>query len=178
MLRNICRQIRQSTTVHRELLCYYSTSRPPVVALALGSVLLGTVQTGTFKNCGQKEMKWQSSKITQHTLCICLLILRVGAGAVVWLLRSSSPWNGGVQVCFVSCPRGCRAESPAPAWGCAGWPPPPVGTRCSCCGCRASQATQGEPCTSRCTNELVIKSRNKLWAHFSSHPIPQYYSII
>lgn len=31
--------------------------RPPVIALALGSMLLGTVQTCTFKNCGQKEMK-------------------------------------------------------------------------------------------------------------------------
>lgn len=55
---------------------------------------------------------------------------------------------------------------------------PRVGTRGSCCARLSGQAMQSEPYTPCYTNELIVRSRNKPQAQFSSHPIPQCYIVI
>lgn len=79
-----------SPNVNTESLCDQITWRPAVTAPVLGSVLLGTSQTCTCKNCWQKEVKWlvQEHVTCSHTLCI-------SAGQALELCFCCSvPWDG------------------------------------------------------------------------------------
>ena len=90
--------------------CVTIAPRPPMIALALGSTLLGAVQTRTVG----KRKRSAFSKITQQadTLSIYLLILRIGVGAVVLLLRSSSPCNGCARSVLCLLPAGLPGRAP------------------------------------------------------------------